>query len=301
MRQQLGLPGFQQKQPTGGEVETGRGKKGKKGGWHLSLGLKETIFAGIGVVGLMMMSFALGALAGRGDIYRAAYSWGLMSPEGPKVAQWTPGGVGGGPPATAPVAQAGPEATPAPGPPATVASVPAPAVAPSPQAPTAPPVAAAKPERAAVVTGSIAPLSPPVAPATAKKKGKTGTIHKDPKAKEEEMRRVRQEVVQKLKFQNSFDTAPKARLPKPKDHEKAQAKSQPTQVRVAQYRNSKEAQAKAVELQKKGVKATVRKAKDSKGTLYVVCKPGAVQHADPETLAKKPEKSSGVVKKPRIE
>ena len=65
------------------------------------------------------------------------------------------------------------------------------------------------------------------------------------------MRQVRQEVVQKLKFQNSFDTGPKPRLPKAKDHDKAQ----PTQVRVAEYRTSKEAQAKLAELQKKGVKA----------------------------------------------
>ena len=62
------------------------------------------------------------------------------------------------------------------------------------------------------------------------------------------MRQVRQEVVQKLKFQNSFDTGPKPRLPKAKDHDKAQ----PTQVRVAEYRTSKEAQAKVAELHKKG-------------------------------------------------
>jgi hypothetical protein len=289
-------------------VETGRGKKSKKTGWHLTLGLKETIFAGIGVVGLMMMSFALGALAGRGDIYRAAYSWGLMSPEGPKVAQWTPGGVVGGPPAIAPAAPGtGTVASANPAPVAS-ASPPASAVAPSPQAPAVVPAAVeAKPEKPGpVVTGSIAPLSPPVPAATAKKKAKSGTIHKDPKAREEEMRRVRQEVVQKLKFQNSFDTAPKARLPKAKDHEKAHAKSgdtksQPTQVRLAQFRTSKEAQAKVAELQKKGIKATVRKTKDSKGTLYLVCKPEASHHADAEKLAKKPEKSSGVVKKPKIE
>jgi hypothetical protein len=74
-------------------------------------------------------------------------------------------------------------------------------------------VAAAKPERPAPVTGSVAPLSPPVA-ATAKKKEKNGPPHKDRKTKEEEMRLMRQEVVKKLKFQNSFDTAPKARLPR---------------------------------------------------------------------------------------
>ncbi|MGB8991204.1 MAG: hypothetical protein WCD80_04030, partial [Desulfobaccales bacterium] len=72
-------------------METSRGKKGKRTGWHLTLGLKDAIFAGIGVVGLLMMSFALGALAGRGDIYRAAYSWGLLTPDGSRVAQqWTP-------------------------------------------------------------------------------------------------------------------------------------------------------------------------------------------------------------------
>ena len=99
MRRQLRLPGFQKKQPEGGEVETGRGKKGKKAGWHLTLGVKDAIFAGIGLVGLLMMSFALGALAGRGDIYRAAYSWGLLTPDGAKVAQWmpAPGPPGGGP------------------------------------------------------------------------------------------------------------------------------------------------------------------------------------------------------------
>ena len=90
MRQQLRLPGFQKRQPGGGEVETGRGKKTKKAGWHVTLGIKDVIFAGIGLVGLLMMSFALGALAGRGDIYRAAYSWGLLAPDGAKVAQWMP-------------------------------------------------------------------------------------------------------------------------------------------------------------------------------------------------------------------
>ena len=46
-------------------METGRGKKGKKAGWHLSLGLMDVIIVGIGVVGLMSLSFTLGALAGQ--------------------------------------------------------------------------------------------------------------------------------------------------------------------------------------------------------------------------------------------
>jgi len=285
-------------------VETGRGKKSKKTGWHLTLGIKETIFAGVGVAGLMMMSFALGALAGRGDIYRAASSWGLMSQEGPKVTQWTPPtGTSGGPPAIA-SAPAGPEAAPEPIPP--VATATTPAVTPSPQAPakvsvpSPVPVVAAKPAHPAPVTASITPISPPVPAAAAKKKGKTGAAHHDPKAREEEMRRERQELAKKLNFQNSFDTAPKARLPKSKEHDKAQAKgakAQPTQVRVGQYKTSKEAQAKVAELQKKGIKASLKTSKDGKGTLYIVYKPGSPTHTDPEKLAKK-EKSSSAPKKP---
>jgi hypothetical protein len=285
-------------------VGTDRGKKSKKAGWHLTLGLKEICFVGIGIMVLMMMSFALGALAGRGDIYRAAYSWGLMSPEELKVAQWPPAtGAGGGPPATV----AAPGAVTEPTNPAAVASAPATAVEPVPLDPaTVPAPVAAKPERLAPVTGSIAPLSPPVATPTAKKKGKSGTIYRDPKAREEELRQVHQEMTKKLKFQNSFDTAPKARLPKPKGHEKTQAKtggskSQPTQVRVVQYRNSKEAQAKVAELQKQGVKATLKTSKDPKGTLYTVCKPMSAAQAGGETLAKKPEKSSGAAKKLKVE
>lgn len=283
MRRQLRLPGFQKKQPGGGEVETGRGKKGKKAGWHLTLGIKDAIFAGIGLVGLLMMSFALGALAGRGDIYRAAYSWGLLTPDGAKVAQWMPAP---GPPGVAPAETPGTATS------TTVAA----AVAPTPAAAPAP--GAAAPARPGPVTGSIAPLPPPAA---AKKKGKTGTTHQDPKSREEEMRQVRQEVVQKLKFQNSFDTGPKPRLPKTKDHDKAQAKSQPTQVRVAEYRTSKEAQARVAELHKKGVKATLKTTKDSKGTLYIVYKPTSPIQPSAEKIVQKPEKSSGATHKPKPE
>ena len=282
MRRQLRLPGFQKKQPGGGEVETGRGKKGKKAGWHVTLGVKDVIFAGIGLVGLLMMSFALGALAGRGDIYRAAYSWGLLAPDGAKVAQWMPAP---GPPGVAPAGTPGTATS------TTVAA----AVAPAPAAAPAPPTpGAAAPARPGPVTGSIAPLPPPAA---AKKKGKTGTTHHDHKSREEELRQVRQEVVQKLKFQNSFDTGPKARLPKAKDHDKAQ----PTQVRVAEYRTSKEAQARVAELNKKGVKATLKTTKDSKGTLYIVYKPTSPVQPGAEKIVQKPEKSSGATHKPKAE
>ena len=290
MPRQLRLPGLQKKQPEGGEVETGRGKKGKKAGWHLTLGVRDTIFAGIGLVGFLMMSFALGALAGRGDIYRVAYSWGLLTPDGTKVAQWVPAA---GPPATAPGGTPGT---------ATSATA-APAVTPAPAAaPASPAPVAAKPARTGPVTGSIAPLPHPSA--AAKKKGKTETgktenTHRDHKSREEELRKVRQEVVQKLRFQNSFDTSPKPRLPKTKDHDKAQAKTQPTQVRVAEYRTSKEAQARVTELQKNGVKATLKKTKDSKGTVYTVYKPASPPQPGAEKVVQKPEKSSGATPKPK--
>jgi hypothetical protein len=280
VRRQLRLPGFQKKQPEGGEVETGRGKKGKKAGWHLTLGIKDAIFAGIGLVGLLMMSFALGALAGRGDIYRVAYSWGLLAPDGARVAQWMPAP---GPPGVAPAGTPGTATS------TTVAAAVTPAPAAAPSAPRA-----AAPARPGPVTGSIAPVPPPAA---AKKKGKTetGTTHRDHKSREEELRQVRQEVVQKLKFQNSFDTGPKPRLPKAKDHDK----SQPTQVRVAEYRTSKEAQARVSELHKKGVKATLKTTKDSKGALYIVYKPTSPVQPAAEKIVQKPQKSSGAAPKPK--
>jgi len=272
----------------GGGVETGRRKKGKKARWHLTLGLKDTIFAGIGVVGLMMMSFALGTLAGRGDIYRLAYSWGLLKPDGSMVAQWAPAP---GPPAMAPPAAPG------------TATAPTGASAGAPVPAAVPPPVAAKSKPPAPLTGSIAPLPPAAA---TKKKGKTGVSRHDLKTREEEMRRVRREMVQKLKFQNSFDTGPKPRLPKSKDHEKAQAKSgaaksPSTQVRVGQYRTSKAAQAKVAELHKKGIKATLKKTKDSKGTLYIVYKPTTPAQLGANKLAQKPKKSSGATRKPKTD
>jgi len=260
-------------------VETGRGRKSKKTGWRLTLGLKETIFAGIGVVGLMMMSFALGALAGRGDIYRAAYSWGLMSPAGSRMVQWPPA-MG------APALPARPTQV--------TAAAANPAAAKGAKAPR--PVAArqAKP---GVITGSITGLGSPVPPAAAKKKAKRASFHKTHKTREEELRQVRREVIPKLKFLNSFDNPPKARMSKSKDHEKAQAKSQTREVRVAQYRSSREARVKVAELHKKGVKATIRKIKGSKGTFYVVYKTEVVHHAGTEKLARKPEKRGGLAKK----
>ena len=271
-------------------MEASRGKKGKKAIWHLTLGLKDTIFAGIGVVGLMMISFALGALAGRGDIYRAAYSWGLMAPDGSKVAQqWSP-------PATAPglVPQGGPSAT---------GAAPVAAAAPTPAGSPAPGAVAAKHPSPGPVTGSIAAM--PASATNAKKKSKSGSSasSRDAKAKEEELHRLRQEVAGKLKFQNSFDTAPKpsklAGKQKSKEKEaKAKPVAAPTQVRVAQFRDAKAAKAKVAELQKKGIKATLKQGQDQKGAVYTVYRQSAANPQGSEKLAQKPEKSGDNKPKP---
>ena len=239
-------------------MEASRGRKGRKARWHLTLGLKEVLFASVGVLGLIMISFALGTLAGRGDIYRVFYNWGLLSPEVSKNAHYLP---------------------PAAPPPALPAAPPAVGASQAASAP-APETAAAKPAPAPV-TGSIAPVP---TNSTPQKKSKGGTaLHREQKAKEEELRKVRQEVAGKLKFQNSLDTAPKPTKATQKQKEKAgAAKPQPTQLRAGQFRDKKAAKTKMAELQKKGVKVTLKEGKDDKGSLYTVYKqaPAASQDAD---------------------
>ena len=192
-------------------METGRGKKGKKA-WHLNLALKDVIFAGIGIVGLMMMSFTLGALAGRGDIYRAAYSWGLLAPEPKPAGQVMPQAAVPPAPVTAeapaaPTTTAPTVATP------TAASSP-PALASLPGGPAAPnaakaSTATAKAAHPAPIAGSMAPLPPPAATALSKKKAKAAQAQREQNAREDQLHRQRQEVASKLTFLNSFDSNPK--------------------------------------------------------------------------------------------
>lgn len=256
-------------------MEKGRGRKGKKTGWYVTLGVKDAIFAGVGVVGLMMMSFALGTLAGRGEIYRVAYSMGLLSPESSKVAHLAPS-----PPVTNDAPPAAPSVAPPPAPATSTAAAPGTSTT----TPGATPAAvAAKSAAAAPVAGSIAEV--PSSPAPQKTKGNS-SLHRQHKAKEEELRKVRQEVASKLKFQNSFDTGPKPPKVSPKQKSADKDKPQtPTLVRVGQYRDSKAAKAKVAELQKKGIKATLKQGKDQKGPLYTVYKPGAVSPPESAKLA----------------
>jgi hypothetical protein len=282
------------RKPGEGEMETGRGKKGKKAGWQLALGLKDAIFAGIGIVGLMMISFTLGTLAGRGDIYRAAYSWGLLAPESRPAVQAMPqvALVPATPLAAAPVPAA---STPTPAPAAPAAPAPHPATA-----------AAAHAHHPKPVVGSMASLPAPAAASKNKKRAKAAARAQEQKAREEQVHRERQAMARKLTFLNSFDSAPKSGQKKDKTKTTA-AKPHPTQIKVATYRDSKTARAKMAEWQKKGVKVSLKQGKDAKGAYYILYRQApAAASAHPqesEKLAQKKAKpgSPGASRKPRKE
>jgi hypothetical protein len=246
-------------------METGRGRSGKKA-WHLTLRLTEVIFAAFGMVGLLMMSFILGVLAGRGDIYRAAYSLGLLIPEAKQAAQVIP------PLALAPA-------------PTQSAAALAPAAAPSPAATTSSPAAApaaraataARPSQPGPVTGSMVPLSPPAAAASPRKRAARAAQAQEQKAREEQLRQ-HQDLAKKMTFLNSFDTT---------------SKPAPPQIKVATYRDSKTARAKMAALQKQGVKATLRQGKDDQGAFYTVYRQAA-NPKEPEKPAQDKDKAKPI-------
>jgi hypothetical protein len=280
-------------------METGRGKKGKKSAWHLSLGLMDVIIVGIGVVGLMSLSFTLGALAGRGDIYRAAYSWGLLAPEPKAVSQIMPQTAAPPAPATA-EAPAAPTA-PAPNAAAHSGTPAPPALASLPGGPAAPntakaSTATAKAAHPAPIAGSMAPLPPPAATASSKKKAKAVQAQREQKAREDQLHRQRQEIASKLTFQNSFDSTPKLGQKK----EKTAAKPQPTLVKLGTFRDSKTAQAKLTELQKKGGKVTLKQGKDAKGAFYTLYRQNPTAPSkEGDHLAQKKEKAASAGAGPR--
>ena len=250
----------------------GRGKKTKKARWQMVLGLKQVICGALGLTWMMMIIFILGVLAGRGDVYRWLSGWGLITAETPKIAQWSP-----------------PAETPPPAAPAkSLPTAPATAAAPAPS------TSAASPPP---VTGSIAPTPATSTASPVKKASKKGTSLRDQKAKDEELRKLRQEMASKLKFQNSFDTTP----PKPvrtaqKQKDKTAAaslKAQSRQVRVAQYRDLKAAKAKLAELQKKGEKVALKQGKDKKGVFYDIVREAPANAQPTDALAQKTQKSSG--------
>lgn len=243
-----------------------RGRKGKKSKWQITLGLKELIFAGIGLAGLIMLSFALGTLAGRGDIYRVLHNWGLLGPEAGNVIQAWPAASNVSAPPVTPAPAALPQEA---APPVAVSQPPAP-VSPPPVA-VAPPQAAAPPHSSpAPVTGAMAPPSPPTQ--VRKKPGKGEQAGKDP------LEKLRREVAPRLKFQNSLDPAAKkpGRTPETtakgsdKSDRQASPRSTQNQIFVAKYRDGNQAKTQLARLRQKGERVTLKEGKDSEGHFYAL-------------------------------
>ncbi len=248
----------------------GRGRKAKKASdFKLRLGAKELIFGGLGVAGLVMMSFALGTLAGRGDIYRVLNNWGLIGPDSNRTAQvWYQAPS----PSTAQV-------VPLASPPSQEPGLP-------PEAKPGPPLtsAADRASKPAPSQGSIIPAPNPV---QAKKK----TLKPDGHAKEDKLEKIRQEVASKLKFQNSLDLsatrAPHAGDKTKKDKEPAAAapKPQAAPMVIAKYRDANQARTKLAHMQKQGDKVVLREGKDSDGDYFAICRQTAPAPAEPQQLA----------------
>jgi hypothetical protein len=251
-----------------------RGKKSKKGQWQLILGAKESFFALVGIIGLVMMSFAMGTLAGRGDIYRVLHNWGFIGPEAAKAVQpWNPPQAGFPPiPPSVPPAPQNPGAT------LTTAAPSSPAL-PLPQ------------------QGSIAAPPGASAPATASgKKAKQAVTLRDHKSKEEELKRLKEEVAKKLKFQNSLDTST---FKPAKARDKAPAT---TLVRVGKYRDKKAAQARVAELKKQGEQVSLKEGKDKQGPYYTVYRRKASGSTQPtSSVAQNKPKTAGTKLKSKRE
>ncbi len=257
-----------------------RGKKGKQASdWQVRLGLKELIFGGLGVAGLVMMSFALGTLAGRGDIYRVMVNWGLLSSDSGKGAQiWHQAQP---PPAATVVALSSPPPQEAP-----------PAAKPSQSQPQA---NADKTVTPAPLKGAIAAPAPP-----AQDKKKTAKPE-SAKAHEDKLDKLRQEVANKLKFQNSLDLAA-TRKTQTGDKTKKTADKEPTaaarpttsQIVVAKYRDLNQARSRATQMLKQGDKVVLKEGKDNDGQYFAICRqvtstPAPEPHQVSQAQVKKPK------------
>jgi hypothetical protein len=252
-----------------------RGKKAKKA-WQLQLGIKELIFSGLGVAGLVMMSFALGTLAGRGDIYRVLHNWGLLGPDSGKAGQiWY-------------------QAPPPPAAPVVALSSPTPQETAPPAAKPAHPHAAVpdKPPASAPVKGSIA--APPN-PVQAKKK----SPKQEARAREDKLEKIRREVASKLKFQNSLDLAATRSNPsserskKGADREQADA----SKMILVKYRNAGQARARLAQMQKQGEKVFLKEGKDKEGQYFAICRQVHANGSESHHATKTPVKKTKVESK----
>lgn len=255
-----------------------RGKKSKKGQWQFTLGVKEFAFTVVGIIGLVMMSFAMGTLAGRGDIYRVLHNWGLVGVEVPKALQpWNPPQAG-----FPPIPPAAPPTAPNSGATLTTAAPGSPA-APTPQ------------------QGSIAapPATAAASASHAKKTKQTAAPHRT--TREEELKRMKEDVAKKLKFQNSLDTAT-YKPAKAKDSKaKATDKAAPALVKVGKFRDKKAAQARVAELQKQGEKVTLKEGKDNQGAYYTVYRQKSVGSPPAPSVAQNKSKDAGTKPKTKGE
>jgi hypothetical protein len=229
-------------------VGESRGKRSRKTRWQLKLGIKELIFTALGVAGLAMMSFALGTLAGRGDIYRVLHNWGVLSPDRDTVQMW---GQAPSLPAT-PVAP--------------LASRPGPEI-PAPQASSD-----AQPPKSPPVVGDIAAL--PKKPSHAEKKKSS---KQTAKAKTDNLEKIRREVASKLKFQNSLDLASTRRKPPAGEAKKgtdknAVSRTSTSLMVVAKFRNVNHAQLKLAQMRKQGEKVVLKEGKDADGRYFAICR-----------------------------
>ena len=246
---------------------SGLGRKTHEPGRRLTLGVKQTACCCGGIAGLLLLTFVVGVLAGRGDIYRVLAHWGFVDPQSLKVAQpWLPPEESGAKPPE-PTAKATPAAAPA--------SRPGPSKA-----------------RTTPVAGHI--VSVPVGTQTAPPAKKThrSKEHKSQQAKEDALKR--QGEVRKLRFLNSQkEQQPKLKPPK---HAKGKGEARSSTAglkKVAAYKDNRQAQAKAAELKKKGKQATVKAVKEAKGTLYVVYTHEAAAQKETVQTAKKKDGPPG--------
>jgi len=259
-----------------------RGKRSRKTKWQLNLGIKELIFTVLGVAGLAMMSFALGTLAGRGDIYRVLNNWGLLSSERGAVQMW-----GRGP--TFPAAPVAP-----------LASRPGSEAPAAPQSPTD-----VETLKSAPVVGDIAALPKKPAEAEKKKVIKQAT-------KTDSLEEMRREVASKLKFQNSLDlAATRKRMPAEKaqkgtDKEASTVSRAATSLMiVAKFRNLNRAQVKVAQMREQGDKVVLKEGKDAEGRYFAICRqitispPKSPQTA--QTKPKSPQTAQTKLKKTKLE
>ena len=240
----------------------GWGRNRQNTGWQIRVGLREIVVTSFGLIGVVVMSFSLGVLAGRGEIYRVLQNWGLVKPAAPKVLQpWE--GPGEGLPV--PGLQLAPPAS-------QVVSNPGSAevkAAPLAAAPLAADAGTSEAKgRPAPVKGNITGLP---APPIAKKKGKAPSSPADKKTKEkdkgDEVQKLRAAIAPKLKFQNSLDTP--SHKP-PSSSAKAKPKTTSSLIKVAQYRDQQAARAKLAEMQTRGDKVTMQSGRDAEGPYYAI-------------------------------